>query len=92
MDINQIKDAEKNKCIAISICLDAPVRSYRYSDRETRYDARKFGKRTNPQPPSPKYALNYNWELIKKIKMISKLPIIVKGILTPEDAKKSIKC
>ena len=91
--INQIKDAEKNKCTAICICVDANVRSHRYLDRETlTYDARKFGKRTNPQPPSPKYALNYNWELIKKIKMISKLPIIVKGILTPEDAKKSIKC
>ncbi len=90
---NQIKSAEKYKCVAICICIDANVRSHRYLDRETlSYDARKYGKRTNPQSPAPKLALRYDWSLIKKIRKKTKLPLIIKGILTPEDAVNSIKC
>ena len=44
----QIQNAEKYKCIAIVICLDANIRSKRYQDLEARYDARKYGRRTNP--------------------------------------------
>ena len=40
----QIKNAEKHKCIAIVVCIDANIRSHRYLDRETRYDARTVGK------------------------------------------------
>lgn len=87
----EIISAEKNKCLAIVICIDANVRSHRYLDREARYDARKFGKRTNPIPPNPGAALDYDWTLIKFIKSQTKLPIIVKGILTCEDAKKCSK-
>ena len=43
--LKEIRKAEENNCLAICICLDAPTRSYRYSDRETRYDARKYGNR-----------------------------------------------
>ena len=53
----EIKAAEKNKCIAICLCLDAPIRSHRYLDRETDYDAIKYGKRTNPITPDPSKAL-----------------------------------
>ena len=37
----EIDNAEKNKCLAIALCIDANVRSHRYLDREARYDARK---------------------------------------------------
>jgi isopentenyl diphosphate isomerase/L-lactate dehydrogenase-like FMN-dependent dehydrogenase len=89
--LKEIKSAEKNKCVAIIICIDANVRSWRYNDRESRYDARKFGRRTNPLPPNPKKALSYDWKLINFIKKNTKLPIILKGILTKEDAIKCVK-
>lgn len=90
--LKQIRSAEKNKCIAIIICIDANIRSHRYLDRELlNYDARKYGKRTNPNPPDTKLALKYDWKLINFIKNNTKLPIIVKGILTVMDAKKAIK-
>ena len=87
----QIESAEKNKCVAIAICIDANVRSHRYLDREIKYDARKYCMRNNPVSPDPKKALTHNWNLIKLIKKQSKLPIIVKGVLSKEDAIKSIK-
>ena len=89
--LNQIKNAEKNKCIAIGICIDANTRSHRYTDREARYDARKYGKRTNPISPNPKHSLNYDWSLIRYIKKNTKLPVIPKGILTVEDCKKALR-
>jgi len=87
--ISQIKNAEKNKCVAIAICIDANVRSWRYSDREARYDARNFGRRTNPISPYSDIGKNYDWNLVSFIKKNSNLPIIVKGVLTQHDA---IKC
>mgnify|MGYP006134307483 CR=1 FL=1 len=88
---NQIISAEKNKCVAIAVCIDANTRSHRYSDRESGYDARKVGKRTNPISPNPMLATSYDWGLIKFIKKNSSLPIIIKGIVTAEDAKNAIK-
>ena len=44
--------------------------------REIKYDARKFGIRSNPVSPNPKKALAYNWNLIKFIRKKSYLPII----------------
>tara|TARA_B100000902_G_scaffold252463_1_gene238853 strand:+ start:1504 stop:2550 length:1047 start_codon:yes stop_codon:yes gene_type:complete len=87
----QIQNAEKYKCIAIVICLDANIRSKRYQDLEARYDARKFGRRTNPESPNPEASLYYDWSIIKYIKSKTKLPIIIKGILSKQDAKKCIK-
>ena len=90
--LKQIKSSERNKCKAIAVCIDANVRSHRYLDRELlNYDARKFGKRTNKVSPNPKYALKYDWKLIKFIKKNTKLPVIVKGILTIYDAKNAIR-
>ena len=87
----QIKLAEKNNAIAISICLDAPSRSHRYDDRETRYDARKFGKNYNKIKNNPDYFFNYDWSLIKKIKRMTILPVIPKGIMSKEDLNYALK-
>tara|TARA_B100001564_G_scaffold358109_1_gene375930 strand:- start:410 stop:1429 length:1020 start_codon:yes stop_codon:yes gene_type:complete len=87
----QIRSAEKNKCIAIILCIDANVRSHRYLDRESYYDARKIGKRTNPISPNPELSLKYDWSLISYIKKRTKLPVIPKGILSVEDCKQAIK-
>tara|TARA_B100000989_G_scaffold221901_1_gene169608 strand:+ start:686 stop:1717 length:1032 start_codon:yes stop_codon:yes gene_type:complete len=88
---NQIKNAEKYRCNSITICIDANVRSHRYLDRESFYDARKFGKRTNPISPEPELGKSYDWKLITFIKKKTKLPVIVKGILTYQDALNAIK-
>ena len=84
--LSQIRNAEKNKCLALSICLDAPVRSHRYLDREVNYDARKYGNRTQPLPPDVTKALEYDWEIIRWIKKKTSLPLILKGIMNEKDA------
>lgn len=88
---NQIKDAEKNNVLAIALCLDANVRSCRYKDLESFYDARKIGRRSNPISPNPEKSYFYDWSLIKNLSKFTKLPIILKGILTSEDAIRGIE-
>lgn len=88
---DEIVRAEKNNSIAIVLCLDASVRSHRYMDRETGYDARKFGKRTLKLPPDPSMDLSYDWEIVRWIKNQTKLPLILKGIISEDDAKLCLK-
>ena len=88
--LKEIKRAENCDSKAIALCLDAPVRSHRYLDRETRYDARKYGKmRVLSEDPSA--ALRYDWSLIKWIRTKTKKEIILKGIINPDDAEKAKK-
>ncbi len=88
---NEIKRSHRVKSVALALCLDAPVRSHRYIDRESRYDARKHGQRSYPVSPSPKMALKFDWEIIKWIKKKSDKPLILKGIISADDAKLAIK-
>ena len=87
----ELKRAERCKALALGICLDAPVRSVRYLDRESRYDARKFGKRSLPVSPDISLALKYDWEFISWLKKKSSLPLIPKGILSKYDLEMCIK-
>lgn len=86
----EIRRAEKNNCLALAICVDASIRSFRYSDRESGYDARKFGRRTLKEPPDPSQDLSYDWKIISWIKKNTSLPLIVKGLINTKDVKKSI--
>ena len=88
--LKEIRKAEKYGSKAIALCLDAPLRSHRYIDRESRYDARKYGK-MRKLSENPSFALRYDWEIIKWIKSKTKKPIILKGIINPEDAYKAKK-
>ena len=87
----QINIAEQNHCLAIVVCLDAPVGSHRYKDRINRYDARKFGKGYK-RSPNPELALKYDFSIIEWIKKQTRLPVIPKGILHYKDTKKLIEC
>ncbi len=84
----QIKNAEKLNCLAVSFCFDANVRSQRYMDIETGYDARKYGIRKMEPPPDPSLSRQYDWDFIKWLKKKTKLKIIPKGLINLQDIKK----
>lgn len=71
---------------ALCLCGDAPVRSMRYRDRENRYDARKFGRRTNAPPPNHALGARATWDYIAWFKRQIDVPVIVKGISCAQDA------
>ena len=89
--INEINKVTKLGVKAICVGTDMPVKSIKYQTREDRYDARKFCRKIYPRPPLQKMS-SLNWDDIIWLRKITKLPIIIKGIMNAEDAKKSFKC
>jgi len=75
---------------AICVTGDSPVRSIKYDIIEDKHDARKHGKIGLPRAPL-QHMSKINWEDIRWLKKQTKLPIIIKGIMNIEDAKKSFK-
>ena len=88
---SEVDRAKKIKALAICINCDSPMRAVRYKDRELRYDARKFGRYTNKTPPSINFAVHANWSNISSIRKQTNIPIILKGIMNPDDAIRGIE-
>ena len=81
----EIKNAEINKCLAVSFCFDANIRSHRYIDIETGYDARKHGRRTMKVSPNPSLSRKYDWDFLSWVKKKTNLMIIPKGLINLDD-------
>lgn len=87
----EIIRAKKINVKAVTVTIDSPVASVKYPTLLDKYDARKFGRRTNfynlnKKPYFP------NWNDIKWLKQkLGKTPLILKGIMHPEDAIKAFK-
>ncbi len=84
--LNQVNEAIDLGVEAICVCVDAPIRPVRYLDREIRYDARHFGRRTQEPVQSMLQNSKTTWADIEWLKSSIKKPLILKGILAPEDA------
>ena len=76
---------------ALCLCVDAPVRTMHYRDRENRYDARKFGRRTNASPPGHALGARATWDYVAWFKRQIDVPVIVKGIVCAADAELALE-
>lgn len=76
---------------ALCLCGDAPVRTARYRDRENRYDARRFGRRTNAPPPNHALGARATWDYVAWFKRQVDVPVIVKGIVCAADAELALE-
>ncbi|MBI2998220.1 MAG: alpha-hydroxy-acid oxidizing protein [Deltaproteobacteria bacterium] len=85
----QVREAEALGVEGICVGADAPTRGIRYRDRENRYNARKFGRTTNPPPPDHGTNAKTTWKDIKWLRSITKVPLIIKGVMTGEDGRLS---
>lgn len=85
----RVREAEGVGVEAICVAADAPTRGIRYRDRENRYNARRFGRTTNPEPPDHAANARTTWNDISWLRSITTLPLIIKGVMTGEDAKLS---
>jgi len=87
----QIENAYKNKVMAICITIDVPTKSYKYKTLNDEYDARKFGRRTNFTNYDWEYNENLSWDDLIWLRRNVKIPLIIKGIMHPDDAIKAQK-
>lgn len=89
--LEQVRLAESLGASSICVCVDAPWRPARYRDRENRYDARKYGRRTTPPVPAQHLSKKVTWDDIAWLRSETKLPLLLKGILTAEDGKIAVE-
>lgn len=81
----RINQAEKFKCRTIGINVDSPVRPISYNKTDTGYDARKHYLKL-PKYYFRKKSTPLNWRTLEKIRKYTNKPLILKGILSVEDA------
>ena len=84
-----ILDAENNGCLCIAITVDSPVRPYSYNKMDQGYDARKHYKKKPLNYYRKKIGNPILWKDIENIRKLTKKPIILKGILSKQDARKA---
>lgn len=92
--IDELKKITDLGVKAICITGDSPVRSIKYDIMEDKHDARKHGRIKLSKAPLQQwrsYMSKLNWKDIRWLKKHTKLPIIIKGIMNIEDAKKSFQ-
>ncbi|MCI4366470.1 MAG: alpha-hydroxy-acid oxidizing protein [Thermoplasmata archaeon] len=99
-----IRDAERAGCRALVLTVDAPLLGSR--DRQSRFGfalntplplgngpdvstparaATRSGDRFTLRPET-----GATWEIVGQLAGLTKLPIVVKGVLTPEDARRAV--
>lgn len=92
--LNEIDQAIKINSLGIVVTVDSGARVYKYRTIKDKYDARKHGRRTNFNRTSSNaepYQVNWN-DIVWLKKKLRNIPLIIKGILHPEDAIKAFKC
>tara|TARA_B110000977_G_C11083900_1_gene493891 strand:- start:2469 stop:3479 length:1011 start_codon:yes stop_codon:yes gene_type:complete len=87
----QLKNAYTNKVLAICVTVDVPTKSYKYRTLNDEYDARKFGRRSNFTKYDWSYNQNLSWDDLLWLRKKVKIPLIIKGIMHPDDAIKAAK-
>ncbi|MGH7311061.1 MAG: alpha-hydroxy acid oxidase [Candidatus Rokuibacteriota bacterium] len=87
---DRVQRAEAAGCTVLCITVDSPVIPMR--DREKRWHARPAtGPPAGPRPwVSPIYnGAALTWETVAWIRSFARTPVLIKGILAPEDARRA---
>lgn len=82
-----INKAEERGAIALCVTVDSPGQPVAYSKIDSNYDARRYGRRSVTPPPPNNKVHQLTWKDLDWLRQITELPIVVKGIMTAEDAR-----
>jgi 4-hydroxymandelate oxidase len=77
---------------AVCLTVDSPVYGRRERDMRRHFDPR-FASKTilKPSPADTQYQARLNWEDVGWLRSILSVPLCLKGILTPEDARLAVE-
>lgn len=88
-------------CKAIAVTVDAPYAAPRERDQRNQIDntperqagarRRNLGEASGSQGLATRFQASLNWKFLRDLVAYAKVPVLVKGILTPEDAVLSIE-
>jgi isopentenyl diphosphate isomerase/L-lactate dehydrogenase-like FMN-dependent dehydrogenase len=78
----------------LSVCLTVDVQVYSRRERDilARWSPREaMLKAPNPRPPDPEYPARLTWADVDWLRKTTRLPIGLKGIMTPRDARRAVE-
>ena len=92
-----IERAEAAGCKALCITVDVPVTYARDREKHVRPEAPmlpfpNFGTEAKPGGGGGRTRRHFNWADLAWVQSFAKTPIILKGILNPDDADEAAKC
>lgn len=77
---------------AVCLTVDTAVYGRRERDLRSRFNGRFARQDTpNPLPPDPSYPARLNWDDVTWLGSVLSIPLCLKGILTPEDARLAVE-
>jgi isopentenyl diphosphate isomerase/L-lactate dehydrogenase-like FMN-dependent dehydrogenase len=78
--------------LAVCLTVDVQVYSRRERDIRARWSPREAmsGKAPNPRPPDPDYPARLTWADVAWLKKTLHVPLGLKGIMTPADARRAV--
>jgi 4-hydroxymandelate oxidase len=86
-----VRRADAAGFTAIVLTVDLAAFGYRERDRRTNFQPPPFGN-LDPETPSPlRTRATTTWSVIEEIRGWTSLPVVVKGILTGEDARLAVE-
>jgi isopentenyl diphosphate isomerase/L-lactate dehydrogenase-like FMN-dependent dehydrogenase len=78
----------------LSVCLTVDVQVYSRRERDilARWSPREaMLKAPNPRPPDPNYPARLTWADVDWLRKTTRLPVGLKGIMTPRDARRAVE-
>jgi len=88
---DKVQMAESCGYKAIVVTVDSPYYGQRERDVLAGYDPRNVGWRTAVNPPDRRCIQRLDWDWIQRIQSHTSLPVVLKGLVHPEDAKTASK-
>ena len=83
--------AAENGYRAIVLTVDLPVLGFRERDRRSRFVLPPLGNFDDTLPQPGRTTPNLTWDALAEIRSWSPLPLVIKGILTAEDARLAVE-
>ena len=83
---------EASGYLCVCLTVDVQVYSRRERDILARFTPRAaMSKAPNPRPPDSEYPARLTWADVEWLRKTTRLPIGLKGIMTPRDAKRAVE-
>ena len=88
-----VRRVEKSGYSALCLTVDVPVYGRRERDLHKRYDPRYVLPRPNvgDEVTDAEYPAQWDWEELAWLRSLTKLPLILKGVMIPEDAVRAVE-
>ena len=90
--LDMSRRAQESGYKALVLTIDQNINGIRYRNKKNKYEDKDERVNYKPYGVNKPVALNATWNDIKMLKQQVQLPIVLKGVMTGEDARLAVDC